>query len=271
VSNIDSADALSSANLVEFPASNSHATESAITSTWTTCPEAEFFNSLCPVSSPRMWVFGADIPDVRQTDRETAILEEIFADAFSCLRHRWQRYDFDAPAKLTRYEQIVWKMVYRRTLFYGKLLEKIPRRFFIKGVLRQDDDDRVEDKFDEYTQDVSEYKLDRFGFAVLPNAGLDTGDLSKGINGLLEKRWISRFESLPHASFGTSRIYAPLPMNECVHDLLRTVNPEIHKRLGIVWQKAVQTEIERNLDKLMKRALLGPGELKRGGLKRGAP
>jgi hypothetical protein len=174
--------------------------------TWTTSPEAEFINSLCPNGQP-------PFPHFRQFDAETnQLISQAFARGFSQVRHIWFQKNYQAPRVLTLGENMVWQAIGLKTIRFNKLCEKLPRRLFTRGHLRPD----------------NQLLMDDYNLPVLPSTGLDDSGLSKALRGLLAKRgWITRLESDPHPIYGASSIYSAVPLDEAIETMLSVVLSEV--------------------------------------------
>lgn len=170
--------------------------------TWTTSPEAEYINSLCPNGQPRF-------PHFRDFDAEAnQRIAEAFAQGFYAVRRHWLQKNFEAPRALTLGENMVWQAIGLKTIRFNKLCEKMPRRLFVKGQLDAN----------------GELLIDDFSHPVLRPTGLDDSGLSKALKGLLAKDgWITRLESDPHPVYGASSIYSAVPLKDAVETMLAFV------------------------------------------------
>jgi DNA-binding HxlR family transcriptional regulator len=168
------------------------------TRAWTISPGADFVNSLCPVAHP-------EFPDFRWAVEDTrGELEQAFKRGFYHVQKYWWSRQMDARDELTKGEHKTLMAIERKTLQFGKLFEKMPRRVFITGDL------------DEYGCPAG----DRYGNVRLRPTGLDDRALTKALRGLQQKGWITKVASTPHPLFDVSSAYCPLPLNKALNLLL---------------------------------------------------
>jgi hypothetical protein len=182
---------------------------------WTTTAEADFINSLCPVSLPHFPTFdelqGRSHSGEPYCDNE--MLSEAFKQAFKPVREFWMVRCLHSYRELTQSEGLVWSAISLKTIRYGKLLEKIPRRLFVHGELDRDDPTR--------------WRYNATSVQGLPSTGIKDRNLTKPLKGLRDKGWITAFESTPHPQFGSSTVYCPLPLRTSVELLLRGVSEQL--------------------------------------------
>ncbi|MBS9722355.1 hypothetical protein JYU29_16800 [Tianweitania sp. BSSL-BM11] len=162
---------------------------------WIVCPEADFFNRLCPVPIDR----SAQIRGLSHD--QTVRIRKAFRSGYNTLQQRWRSKAFFAAKELTKGENVVWQAISLKTLRFNKFFEKIPRRLFVEGQ-RNSQGDLYEDLC---------------GDALLPETGLDDSGLSKALRRLMARGdWIERFESDRHPLYGTSTVYSVVMLNEIV-------------------------------------------------------
>jgi hypothetical protein len=158
---------------------------------WVTRPEAEFLNSLCPVSNPAF-------PRLIGNEVSQAAFKSAFKEGFQAVQQLWEANLFSAPDNLSRNELKVWLAIRWKTLAFGKLFEKIPEQHFLYGL----------------TGNNGELIISCKNFHALPPTGIaDRRNLFRAIKGLAQKTYISRARSERHPSFGQSYVYSPLPIS----------------------------------------------------------
>ncbi|MFT2212361.1 hypothetical protein ACLJYM_10780 [Rhizobium giardinii] len=156
-------------------------------SRWVTNDGAEFLNSLCPNSQafPAFdWC----------TSTERLLLEEACADAFNVIGMSWDRSIFTRidPKNLTVTEHRILAVIELKTLRFNKLVDKIPRKTFVRG------DERA----------------DKYGFEIVPKSGLSDGKLTDSIRSLKKKRSIGCVKADQYNGRDASNIYCVLPIRE---------------------------------------------------------
>lgn len=155
---------------------------------WRTRRDVEFLNALHPRA-------GRQFPDFGSLGEELRLLPDACEAGFRAVVARWESALFSGPSEITRREMKVWLAIERRTLKFGKLIEKIPERHFLEGL----------------RDDQGNLCVGRDGEIILPPTGIsDRRNLYATIESLLEKRAISRFKSEKHFFFGQSYMYSPI-------------------------------------------------------------
>jgi hypothetical protein len=167
---------------------------------WMTRPEAEFFNSLCPVGSPTF----PQVAGLSEHDR--APVESAFRAAFRYVRDQYESGAIER-CSLTKAEQLVIAVIARKTLSFGKLFEKISQRIFENG-------------------DTS---LNVFGNTRLVPVNVDNSSINKGIRGLVEKGLIGKFPADAHPVHGRSVVFCPLPLRPMLLKFWEGISIELHQ------------------------------------------
>ncbi|MBY5826579.1 hypothetical protein [Rhizobium leguminosarum] len=139
------------------------------TTPWTTNPQAELINSLCSLNDkifPRFdWLPRRHRPAFREACNK----------AFFVVKDYVETLLFE---KLTDAEKGVFLAIQRKTLRFNKLMETISRKAFYQGHVELD----------------GTLKLNIHGNIMLPPSVPNCSAVSKGVNGLLKKRLISRMD-----------------------------------------------------------------------------
>lgn len=164
---------------------------------WTTRAEADFINALCP-SGATMF------PAVPGTEHVTSELSDLFEGAFRTFQDIWRADLVRIAGMCGKAEMQILLAIERKTLGFGKLLEKLPRRLLTVG---------------EVDPQTNHLRLKPNGAPILPATGIHRRNLDRGIRGLLSKDLITRVRSDPHPRYGVSSIYAPAP----IHDALGVI------------------------------------------------
>ncbi len=157
---------------------------SPVARTWKTSAQAEWLNGLCPVLEPEFPL----IDDV--DDLPLDAIRQQFEFGFRRLTDDIGNLEFAAQHALTNRERAVWMTVKRKTLSFGKLAEKLPRRKFLEG---------------------EDYVGPR-GLPALPPCGVDNRKLDDTISDLIAIGWLARFASDPYMG-NISHVYLPFPTN----------------------------------------------------------
>ncbi len=156
---------------------------------WITNPQAELINGLC---SPHAKAF----PRFDWLPRQhRPALQEACNKAFFVVKDYVETLLFE---KLTDAEKGVFLAIQRKTLRFNKLMETINRKAFYQGHLDSD----------------GTLKLNIHGNIMLPPSVPNCSAVSKGVNGLLNKRLISRMDCA-HPD-RDQRVYSAGPLQKII-------------------------------------------------------
>jgi hypothetical protein len=178
---------------------------------WTTRPDVELVNALCPGGKYQFpnfpWLIGGDLDGIHFDGDYRGELPRLFAKGFYRVRDTYWASQMRLQDKLGKYERKTLIAIERRTLRFGKLMEKIPSRLFSDG---------------EIDPGTRELRMARDGFPIMEPAVPDNGALSKASRGLLTKGIITKIRSDRHsATIDASSIYSALPIDEALRLLVR--------------------------------------------------
>ncbi|MGZ2381195.1 hypothetical protein ACVIDN_002558 [Rhizobium brockwellii] len=174
---------------------------------WVTNPGAHFMNSLCPPGTfPQLAGLNCD---------EHVMLKDACHKAFYKVKDYVERRRFSFR-DLTQAEFGVLLTIERKTLSYSKLFEKLPRRFFWKGEIDRDDG----------SLRLNDNRIER-----LPPSVADESTLSKGMEGLLLKGWISK-STADEGPGGHSMVYSAAPIEVVLQFLAETISDGVPSELG---------------------------------------
>lgn len=174
---------------------------------WPLRPDADFINAVLTgtLVYPRSdYVFEEDARRIIHR-----AFKEGLRAARAHARHRAMTADLSGTA------QRLWLAIDAKTFAFGKLLEKIPHRFFVRG---QPDAER------------EGLLLNGHGLPVLPPIVGDKSKLSKPLKALLRADLISRITSTPHSVYGPASIYSPLAVHEVLQVILDTARADLAPR-----------------------------------------
>jgi hypothetical protein len=133
---------------------------------------------------------------------------------------------------LTQAEFGVLLTIERKTLSYSKLFEKLPRRFFWQGEIDRDDG----------SLRLNDNRIER-----LPPSVADESTLSKGMEGLLFKGWISK-STADEGPGGHSMVYSAVPINLILQVLVDTISDGVSSELGDLFLNLIVGEISELMD-----------------------
>lgn len=159
---------------------------------------ARWLNDLCRAKDdhlPRLTDISAD---------EFDKLQDVFAQAFKILRDDLEDFDVKSFGPLGEYELRVRRTVTRKTLGYGKLAEKLPRRVFLLGEARTET------------------------HRGLSPCGVDNQHLDEAVRGAIATGWLGRHVGAPDDAGNVSHVYLPLPAECLVHHLFERVRACAH-------------------------------------------
>ena len=171
------------------------------TGPWVTRDDAEFFNSLCPTRAHDFPALPGVPVDERSVAKEACLwgfrtLDDLFIDRLQRAQGFQQR------------ERALLLAIYRKTFSVGKVLEKIPVRFFVDG---QPGDNL-------------------FGHPYLRPTGLDDSGVHKAERLLCAKGWIGKVPS-DAGRYASSFVFCPLPLFEALQTFWNAIQDRLHERL----------------------------------------
>lgn len=170
---------------------------------WVTNNATEFFNSLCPNNQYSFPTFDWC------NAGEMKILRDACESAFHTIKEAWGVGGFERE-KLTSSERRILLVVERKTFRFGKLLEKIPRRTFIRG-------DGAED---------------RYGFEIVPVSGLTNSNLTRGLASLRRARSIGCVKADRHNGNDASNIYCVQPVRDMLSQFIAYVTDVLEEMVS---------------------------------------
>ncbi|MFC0805468.1 hypothetical protein ACFHWW_08345 [Ensifer sp. P24N7] len=207
---------------------------------WFTNGGAEFLNSLCPNGQ-------FPFPDFDCLEAgERGLLEEACTYGFNTFKESWNGGIFDRFKEFTVAEQRILAVVERKTLRFGKLLEKIPRKTFLLG------DDGT----------------DRFGLPLISKTGLDEAGLTRGLRALAGKGAIARVRADQFNGRERSNVFGVFPLTGMLQIFFIGLenkifefqqNGKLSATRGTALKEALEEELREHCGEILKEDQLNGG------------
>ena len=172
---------------------------------WVTRPEVDFINAFCPSGAN-------EFPIVPGTEGLSGIMPGLFDVAFRAYQDDWRADLVRVAGVCGKAEMQVLLAIERKTLGFGKLMEKLPRRLLTEGEVDRRTDQPL---------------LRSNGSPILLPTGIHRRNLDRAINGLLEKQLITRVASDVHPRYGASSVYAAAPLEAALTSIVGRVDQQI--------------------------------------------
>lgn len=189
---------------------------------WMLRPEADYLNALC---KKRLIFPETDNPFEESARTQVA---NAFNEGFKAVRSLSYQRALSSDANGT--EMRLWMAISHKTFGFGKFLEKIPHRLFVRGQGSENDGLNLEP-----------------GTAIIPAIVSHKSKMSKPLKALVRSGLISRIASDPHPLYGASSIYCAMEITASRDALIRNASSHLRERGRNGLEQSIFEQIEAHI------------------------